>query len=930
MDTTSSGSRWRSSISIATLIVATVLLASSYLLLSPPAGVTFPGAIPWAEGSILKFVTDTLSLNASAPTARGTEIKDYAFQLCASIGLLALALRAIAALFSHDERPIGRGPWLIAQVFLVAWVALSALSMLWANDWTLAFGQSALYGFGLAWAVTLAWTLEGRDIPRLLWTYVAIATIGAILCIAYYYVRNPFHRPGFPVGNPSTLAGCTLPALIIVITWVVGAGITAWKQRDRTQIVPIARASACVIPLLWCFLLTDSRGAVVGMLAGAGGIAFMLAPRTVRWWAGALMPLVLLAGWWVLASNQDLAMARGATIRFRVYAWQYAATLWWDQAVVGHGVGSFATLASGLATRDRALDPAAFLGDSVEHAHNELFEVLTEIGLVGGLTFVGGYVATMLAAASMLRTNMSPQRRFLLLGMVAGLIGLMVDAMFGVGLRLAVVPAVFYTLLGTLWAACRTLSRDGRDQPSHRWLRPARIGVAIVAFAGSILGTWLASQNWHGALLEQRAIVALAEGQPMRAVELAIEAESQLLDPVRKLVSNELAIRAATQQAFATAAQLRETPAHATEQRATLAAATTAQAEAALAAAVDFNRRAPGFGRPALYGARCAELLVELNSGDQKKAAEWWLIAAQAWRELLNQRLYDPTALLALTRYSSSTADLLGFLRDALRSGFPSMEWRTTLQHAAAQPDFQPVLTAMLQTIAPYGPEAEPDTLILSSTPEMHRLAAFAAALRGDWGAAQAAAAHAVALYKPLRLRFPELESVALAEQSDFGLRDNPEDARRWIALLNQAIDALPRIQAQKYAEMVSPYRLRMAVAQLVAGDEAAAHATLAQSLDSSAVESQLADMCAELAVVYVAHPRGSALPIDGWIRKSLAARKDQPRAWLAAAILAKRTGGEAAVANVMQEATTAGVRESDLDQIRRTIASLATRPASQ
>ncbi|MFN0137104.1 MAG: O-antigen ligase family protein [Phycisphaerae bacterium] len=930
MDITSSGSRWRSGISIATLVIAVTLLATCYLLLSPPAGASFPGAIPWADGSLLKAITDAQSLGGAVPSARGTELKDFAFQVLASIGLIALALRAIAALVSRDERPIGRGPWLIAQVFLVAWVGLSALSVFWARDWTLAYGQAALYGFGLAWAVTLAWTLEGRDIPRLLWSYVVIAAVGAILCIVYYHVRNPNHRPGFPIGNPSTLAACTLPALILVITWAVGAGITAWQQRDRTQILPIAAACICLVPLLWCFLLTDSRGSQVGLLAGAGGIAFMLAPRSVRWWAGALMPLILLAGWWVLASNQDLAMARGATIRFRVYAWQYAAMLWWDQAVIGHGAGSFATLASGLATRDRALDPAAFLGDSVEHAHNELFEVLTEIGLVGGLTFVGGYVATMLAAAAMLRANMSPQRRFLMLGMVAGLIGLMADAMFGVGLRLAVVPAVFYTLLGVLWAACRTLTRDRTDEPSHRLLRPARIGVAIAAAGCAIIGVRLSWQNWQGALIEQQGAVALANGQAPRAVELAVEAETLLLDPVRKLVANELAIRSATQQAMRAAEEWRATAQDASERRAALAITTIAQAEAALTAAVEFNRRAPGFGRPAMYGARCAELLIELNAGDQKKAAEWWLTAAQAWRELVNQRRYDPTALLALTRYASSTADLLGFLRDALRDGLPSTEWRQAMQRAAAQPDFVEVLTAMSQTVAPYGAETEPDTLILSSTPEMHRLAAFAAALRGDWANAEAAAARAAALYKPLRLRFTELESVAIAEQTDFGLRDKPDDARRWIALLNRAIEGLPRIQAQKYAEMVSPYRLRLAVAQLVAGDEAAARAALGSMFDGDALEARLADMRGELAVIYVMHPRSAALPIDDWIAKSLAVRKDQPRAWLAAAIRAKQTGGEAAAAQVLGDAAAAGLREADLEPMRRAIDLVTTRPASQ
>lgn len=936
------GACWRSGLSIAMSAVALLLLGATYLLMSPPRGGTSPGAIPWADGSILKLITDVMSLGGSVATARGTEIKDSAFQFLSCVALMILALRSLVAIVSRDERAIARGPAVTAQVFLVGWVALSAASMLWSREPGLALGQAALYGLALAWAVSLAWTLEGRDIPRVIWGYVVAAALGSMLCVAYYYIRNPAHRPGFPIGNPSTLAACTFPAFIVTGCYLVG---TSWSARQTGQPLNVRIVATCgvlLVPLAWCLLLTDSRGAWIGLLTGVGGIFFLLAPRNVRWWIGSLMPLILLAGWWVLASNQDLAMARGATIRFRVYAWQYAAELWWTRTISGHGAGSFPTLASPLAIRDRALDPAAFLGDGVEHAHNELFEVLSEIGLLGGLTFVAGYVATLLAASDMLRVNLSPQRRFLYLGLVAALIGLMADSMFGVGLRLSGVPVVFYTLLGLLWAASRAVSRDARAEPRRPGAiqKTLRVLVALGATTAAVGGAWLALLNWSAATREFDAMEALAQGDAARAAALAQSAERDLLDPVRRLVVNDLFVRADYQQARAAYDEYRRRFARqATSGPASTAGESAARdaarqrvidlAKDALRSAVEYNDRAPAFGRAPLFGARSAEIMFDLTRVDQPaESQQWWLTAGQAWREQLNQRRFDVTSLLALTHYASSTAELLGLLRDALRGGFPTAEWRERLQLAAILPDFDDTLSAMLQSVGPYRPETESDTLILTAAPEMHRLAAFAAAARGNFAAAEQEASAAAALYKPLRLRFPELRSVALAEQSDFGLRNDPGEARRWIAVLNESKDALPKIQEQKYEAMVEPYRVRLATAQLVAGDERAARALIAPSAGGDeATSRRIAEIYGELAVSFVRHPRANSLPIERWADESLRVLPQNTRAWLARVLLAASDGDSAKVERVIAAAAAAGLPPAEIERIRQLT---TTRPTSR
>ena len=50
------GHRLRSLLSLLSLALALVLLGATFFLMSPPAGASYPGAVPWREGSILKAI----------------------------------------------------------------------------------------------------------------------------------------------------------------------------------------------------------------------------------------------------------------------------------------------------------------------------------------------------------------------------------------------------------------------------------------------------------------------------------------------------------------------------------------------------------------------------------------------------------------------------------------------------------------------------------------------------------------------------------------------------------------------------------------------------------------------------------------------------------------------------------------------------------
>src|SRR5438034_9171551 len=105
----SQAGRFRGAISYSAYILTVLIIAATFLLLSPPNKRGYPGAIPWSEHSLLKPITDAMSLWGAARTPQGVEIKDFAFYLAAAAGLLLLASRAALSGLMPPEHRTGKG-----------------------------------------------------------------------------------------------------------------------------------------------------------------------------------------------------------------------------------------------------------------------------------------------------------------------------------------------------------------------------------------------------------------------------------------------------------------------------------------------------------------------------------------------------------------------------------------------------------------------------------------------------------------------------------------------------------------------------------------------------------------------------------------------------------------------------------------------------
>jgi len=978
-------------------LLATILVFASFLLMSPPRGETYPGAKPWGTFSLLKPVTDLMSLYGLLATERGVEVKDFAFHLAAAAGLGLLALRVATGTRVAGVRAAtgankanGSGslwprrlmsePWLAAQLLLVGWVVISALSAFWSGDAALSRGQAVLYGLALAWAIALAWTLEPQDVPKLLAALVAASTVGAVLCIWYYYERNPYHRPGFPLGNPITLSAAMLPGILICVSVVIAAVEGLFTGCAVVAPRVAFAAAAALIPLVWCFLLADSRSASLGLAGGIMAIALLRVGPRLRW---AVIGVALTAGLAIALSlmqysRLDAAMGRSATIRFRLYAWRYAAKLWdhnWLTAVAGNGAGCYPRLAAQHSVQDRRFDPNAFMGDMVEHAHNELFEVLSEIGLVGGVTFVGGFLGTLVAGGLLLRRRPRPDEQWLYTGLLAGIVALMIDGCFSSGLRLPGLPAIFFTLLGIIWALCRATSVPvGAVSGRSRSFAPA-LGAGALALGA----LYFALQNWSGVLHEEWGRRAALLERHDEAYQHRVTAERRVLDPVRMLIDDARAGQALLNGAVAAAREsvsegrardaggaasstsagsvaegaaagsgpaLLEASASSTQGWASsggtqgtqpaLSPLRQAALERALAAyehAVLLGRRAPTILGAASMEAGAAQLLAELYADfDPEQAGEWTRRAVQAWLTQRKHRPYDFEALLVLTTYRWPPAEGLRLLCDALRApdahtlaGQPlSFEqtrhsWRAALGRLAAQDGFDEALEHALAVVGPLDPQTDIDTLINSRAPEVYRVAAYVAAQHGDFATAQKCAARAFTLYEAMHGRFPSLSSVTLLEQAEFALVEGPANAARAADLLNQAISRLPVIQEQKQAALLQPYRSLLVLALLAQGRETEAAALLPGG-DEGQLSTGLADSYVELARIYISRPRERRPEVEPWLTAALRHRPDHVFGWSWRAWLAGEAGDRGRVEAVLKAAQEAGVSAADVSVIRSSL----------
>lgn len=899
------------------IAIVAVSLAGSCLLISAAQG-TKQGYESWRPNSLLKIVTDLLNFNFQYPTLRGVEVK----WLVHGLGAVAVILALCIAFYQRSKKRAQEEGWqyrppvqqplfkrwsaltplAAAMLSLAAYTVWSMLSALWSP-----YASGSLYEglwrlFYLAWALGLGLTLTRRGGRQATIFMVIVLVVTAAMGIWYRYERSPELRLEFPIGNPLFLAACLIPGMLLSMGWVgQSLGVLIYGKNSGEQgggdnagkaVLRLIGGLLCLAVIGWAFWMTDSRGPTIGLVAGILVGVYLAASQRVRWVMLTLVILVAIFGSsWIHRQMNIDDMNRGATIRFRLYTWNYAGNMITQRPITGCGQGSYILYAQQLARGDVESDPQAFQGQIHAHAHNEWLQTIAELGAAGFAMMACALGLTLWSAILAMRGGMSRKNQWVLIALFAALFALIIEETFNVGLRKPGLPIFFYTIIGLIWAMCRKDALLDRGVV----MADSKLSRSLVLVGGIVVGlvlSGMAWRDWQGALAHT-AIGEAAETSDwptaLQQAEFASEHRFQLEDRLRaKAYETSVAMQAAAYQLEQTGQMVQRLG---TEQRPSPRVMTLADEDRARF--MEYFERCTATGEwmwghvpyyPQIAGwvGQCwlsrqqMELFMQrLGLLEQPLS---YVEQARQWIQLefaRNRRNAEVAYLLYRLSGGQPVNERVGIVMIPMRAGpiYPWME--QAVAEMARIPGFTEYMTQM-EGVAQVALEQEDVTDWPSFyAPEMFRFAALYGKQVGDFWRAAAQAEKAVTLSEKIINRFPEAPYYAKFDRAQYLFLAQPTAPQEAIDLAGELIEHWPATPNRE--RIVEAVRHNLLIFQLAAGQEEAVRETLAQRMAATTqptdemVQATVGPLYSELCETLIDFPpaqRGDKF--DQWLSRAI------------------------------------------------------------
>ncbi len=938
------------------IFLVSMTVTGGFLLLSAAESVTLvDGAIEWHIESPLRAVVQLLCLNYQFPTINAGEIKGYLLGIGAALAILSVSIALLARKPGGEEEvdateldgdaPSLRHPQIaplqVAQFLVALYLLWSFASSRWSSAPQLAIGGSILLTIQFLWSFALGVGLSPRAARIVSHVVVCVTAITAVIALWYYYGRNPVLRAKFPFGNPNFLSAALIPGTILAIAFI---GQCLGRARQSQTLRPVGLAALMVGMIAvsaWTLILADSRGAFVGLAAGLLALLFFAAPRPWKPVPVLIAIGLAVAGWsyFSQSSGGSSPAGRGETLRFRGYAWSYAWRMLQEKPITGHGQGGFALNGDSYAVGDVLNDPLVFVS-RIDHAHNEWLETLSDLGLVGFLLIAAALLITFRAAMTELQQTPNDNGRWALLGLSAALVGLIVEEAFGVGLRICELPIVFYTILGLIWALCR--SPQSNPWTSFTATRGRRLIIGPVGIAFGLVVLVINQQDFASARSGFRTQETFQQDEYEEAISLASQAVDRLY-PQRALVS-----LYRLGEAYVFAADRLQQRASDREGR---ALETEPPNPRLLALAEDDYRAADEYGKNASHVLK--ELITRspgfLNHGQLEFKINWVqartaavrgdVVSSQAYlqngrkaieRELLRQP-FNPDISIDFVRVPVSSVDYteaLSVLARPLRYNRITDAYVEVLRELARNPEFdrhvEPVLVTARDAVSGAPPALSTGGATETWAPEILRMIATLYFIRGEYDRAVQELEPAATSYELLPSAASMGAAACYAELADCRFFADPDQPENALQCAEKALILAPDSRLGR--ELKLGVRQRMTHYYLAADDEASAKRILfeiaPQGIAEVAVEQQLGirlrRLCESLLLqrrdaTALRIPEKKLLPkLRHWIQRSIEINPEDYLAHHLAADLAFHAGDVAAAARHLESALRLGLPPAD------------------
>jgi len=260
------------------------------------------------------------------------------------------------------------------------------------------------------------------------WIYYWLITSFIASIIGFFQYLGPKHYAISTFGNPNFFAGHILMPMCIGFSLLLSN-----EFKDKQKFL----ALIFIIISLLTVVFTKSRAAIAGFFFGFATVFFILNKEKKIKWTGYLILFFILG----LLSP---VIYKEFITNIRYYIWAGTINLIKHKPFTGWGFGQFVFHYFYFRKREYFLQPEAT--PITNHAHNEYFEIWSELGIIGLLLFLF-FIYSIIN--KYFRKNYKIESN-IIAGFAGGIVAVMVDNIFSTNLRNPSTAMYFWFLLGVL------------------------------------------------------------------------------------------------------------------------------------------------------------------------------------------------------------------------------------------------------------------------------------------------------------------------------------------------------------------------------------------------------------------------------------------------------------------------------------------------
>ncbi|MFJ8631548.1 O-antigen ligase family protein [Streptomyces sp. NPDC093568] len=333
-----------------------------------------------------------------------------------------LVLWAVAHAVLRGGRPLTRTAVVVFGLPVVG-IAVAAAGAVSAGD-ALTGLVRYVQVFVLVPVAVLLLVRDRRDARPVLWSMVGLALWQGAIGVKQYLTATGASYQGANIRAVGTFGASDVMGMANVVAFgvVAAAGIALGARDRRQRVVAVAIALALLVPLALSF----SRGAWIATAAACAAQLLLVGVRQAAKVFGALIALtvVLVGGLGVgataleerLTSITQVTDAPDQSVVDRYTMWAAATDMWREHPVTGVGLKAFPAQRDGHASlalssgSDTAGAGQAYRRQPLLSPHNMYLLILSEQGLLGLATVVGGWLVLALCVLRRVRRGVGRAR----------------------------------------------------------------------------------------------------------------------------------------------------------------------------------------------------------------------------------------------------------------------------------------------------------------------------------------------------------------------------------------------------------------------------------------------------------------------------------------------------------------------------------------